>query len=328
MKCKYCDSTNVVKYGTFEGVQRYWCKDCKRKFADNDALPKMKTPKKVIASALSCYFGGMPLDQIQRHLQQQYNLYFSEMGIYNWVKRFSQEAVDSVKDFKPKVGNTWVADETVLKVGGRNIWFWDIIDADSRYLLASHISLSRTTNDARRLIEQAVIRAGKIPKFILTDKLAAYQDGINLAIDNLEIDLDTRTRHIPVKGITAPLNTNLIERFHGTLKDRVNVFRGFNNMESAKLLTDAWLVHYNFFKEHTALGDVPPAQKMGDVPVRDWADVVEGAEVMLTPKESRSRLVGVKPSPEPKPRHKRRGKSKVLRGKVHTEVTLATMRGK
>lgn len=33
--CKYCGSPNVVKFGTFEGVQRYWCKNCERKFADN-----------------------------------------------------------------------------------------------------------------------------------------------------------------------------------------------------------------------------------------------------------------------------------------------------
>jgi len=96
IECKYCGSPNVVKFGTFEGVQRYWCKDCNRKFADNDAVPKMKTPIKVVSAALSCYFGGMPLDAIQRHLQQQFSTYYSEMGIYNWVIRFSREAVDRV----------------------------------------------------------------------------------------------------------------------------------------------------------------------------------------------------------------------------------------
>lgn len=63
--CKYCQSPNVVKFGTFQGTQRYWGKDCKRKFADNKALPTIKTPVADISSALSCYFGGMPLDAIQ-----------------------------------------------------------------------------------------------------------------------------------------------------------------------------------------------------------------------------------------------------------------------
>jgi len=79
--CKYCGSPNVVKFGTLEGIQRYWCKDCKRKFVNNDALPKMKTPITSIADALSCYYGGMPLDAIQRHLNQQHGIYLAESAI-------------------------------------------------------------------------------------------------------------------------------------------------------------------------------------------------------------------------------------------------------
>ena len=268
--CKYCGSDRVIKFGTFEGVQRYWCKDCQRKFADNQALPKMRTPQKAVASALSCYFGGMPLDSIQRHLQQQYNIYMSESGIYNWVIRFAKEAVDRTKDFQPKAGDIWIADETMLKVGGHNIWFWDIIDVDSRYLLASHLSTSRTTQDAALLMKKAADRAGKAPKHIITDRLAAYLDGIELVFG-------ADTKHIQSEPFVEADSTNIIERFHGTLKDRTNVVRGFKNMDTARVLTDAWLVHYNFFKEHETLGNVPPAQKMGiELPFKDWAEVVGG----------------------------------------------------
>ncbi len=273
--CKYCHSPNIVKYGTFEGKQRYWCKVCKRKFVDTETLPKMKTPIKPIASALSCYFGGMPLDSIQRHLQQQYSIYMSEAGIYNWVARFSKDAVNKAKDFQPVVGDTWVADETVLKVGGRNIWFWDIIDAKSRYLLASRLSTSRTTKDAALLMKAAKDKAGKAPKKIITDRLAAYLDGI-------EYVFGADTKHIRSKPFIDKDSTNLIERFHGTLKDRTDVIRGFKNMDTARLLLNAWLVHYNFFKEHEALGNIPPAQKMGiEVPFKDWEDVIQQTKKRL-----------------------------------------------
>lgn len=43
------------------------------------------------------------------------------------------------------------------------------------------------------------------------------------------------------------------------------------------LLTDAWLVYYNFLKEHTTLGNVPPARAMGETPFKDWVDIVETA---------------------------------------------------
>lgn len=278
VKCKYCSSNAIVKFGTFEGVQRHWCKDCKRKFADNDALPKMRTPVNVIASALSCYYGGMPLDAIQRHLQQQFGIYYSEMGIYNWVKRFSKQAIDRVKDFKPVVGDTWIADETCLKVGGKNTWFWDIIDVKTRYLLASRLSLSRTTKDVVLLMNEARRKAGKSPKRIITDKLSAYIDGIELVFG-------ADTEHIWSEPFTDTNSTNTIERFQGTLKDRTKVVaRSFKNMDTARLLTEAWLVHYNFFKEHEALGNIPPAVKIGATPIRDWAEVISQTKVVLPAK--------------------------------------------
>lgn len=316
MNCKYCNSINVIKFGTFQGIQRYWCKDCKRKFADNKALPTMKTPIEHISTALSCYFGGMPLDAIQRHLQQQFNAYYTEMGIYNWIKRFSQEAVNRVKDFQPIVGDTWVADETVLKVGGRNVWFFDVIDEKTRYLLASRLSESRTTKEAALVMNEAKRRAGKAPKRIITDKLAAYIDGIELVFG-------ADTKHVQGKPFTDINSTNVIERFHGTLKDRTKVIRGFKNMDTARLLTQAWLVHYNFFKEHTTLGDVPPAARMGAMPIKDWAEVVSQTKTISLIKPNPISAMVINPSP--RKRHPKR-RPKELRQKAYAQVAV-TSRG-
>jgi len=287
--CPYCQSPEIVKFGLFEGIQRYWCKACKRKFTLTGALPKMKTPKRVIASALSCYYSGMSLDGVQRHLQQQFGIYLSEAGIYNWIIRFSREAVKHSKDFRPAVGSTWIADETMIDVAGRKVWFWDIIDTRSRYLLASHLSTTRSTKDAALLMHKAATRAGKPPRKVITDRLAVYLDGIELVFG-------ADTKHVQSKPFTVVDSTNMIERFHGTLKDRTKVVRGFKNMETARLLTEAWLVHYNFFKEHESLGHTPPAQKMRlPLPFDDWAGVLDNVE--------RDMLAGT-PRPEPPPQHR------------------------
>ena len=310
--CKYCGSLDVVKFGTFQGIQRYWCKDCKRKFADNKALPKMKTDVNIISAALSCYYGGMPLDAIQRHLQQQYKVYYSEMGIYNWIRRFSKEAVDRIKDFQPIVGDTWIADETVLKVGGRNIWFFDVIDKKTRYLLASRLAESRTIKQAALVMNEARRRAGKSPERIITDRLAAYIDGIELVFGS-------SAKHIQSKPFTDVNSTNIIERFQGTLKDRTKIIRGFKNMTTAEILTDAWLVHYNFFKEHESLGNIPPAQKMGiPTPFKDWAEVVSQAKVALP---TRPKLL----KPIPKRKHPKR-KPKGLKQRAYIVASVTTLR--
>lgn len=270
VRCKYCGSWHIVKYGKFRGTQYWWCKDCKRKFVHNEALPRMKTPIIQVASTLSMFYEGMSLHGIRRNLEQTYRNCPSNSTIYEWVIRFTKLAIKLAKDYTPTVGDTWIADETVLKIEGEKLWFWDIIDDKTRFLLASHISLTRTTRDARILVERARTRAGKIPKVIITDKLQAYLDGIELAFG-------AETRHLPSKSLTARPGTQVIERFHGTLKARTKVMRGLKTRKSAKLFTDGWLIHYNFFRPHEALGDKTPAQKAGiRFPFRNWLDVVKG----------------------------------------------------
>ena len=266
--CKYCGSHNIIKWGKFRGMQRFWCKDCNRKFADNDALPNMQTPIEQIGSAVGMYYEGQSLNSVRRMIQQIYSSYPSDSSVYRWLTRFTKQAIIETQGYKPNVGDTWVADETVLDIDGENVWFWDIIDSRTRFLLASHISKTRTTKDAQKLMELAVQRAGKKPKVVLTDKLAAYIDGIELAFG-------ADSKHIQSKPFTIENSTNLIERFHGTLKARTKVMRGLKDIETAKLITDGWLIHYNYIRPHEALGDKTPAEVAGiRFPYRNWQDIV------------------------------------------------------
>lgn len=267
-QCKYCGSRRIVRYGHYQNVQRWWCKDCKRKFVHNEALPKMKTPIIQVALALSEFYEGSSLKAITRNLGQTYGYTPTDAAVYYWIVKFTKIAIKVAKDYTPQVSDTFVADETVLRIAGQNLWFWDILCERTRFLLASHISPTRTTRDARILVERAADRADKIPKVIVTDKLKAYSDGIELAFG-------ADTTHIAAKGLTG--KKNLIERFHGTLKARTKVMRGLKRRDTAKLFTDGWLVHYNFFRPHSALGDKTPAQKAGiRFPFKNWLDVVRG----------------------------------------------------
>jgi len=70
--CKHCGSHNVIRYGTYNGQQRFLCKDCNRKFADNDALPDMQTPIEQVGAAVSMFYEGQSLNSITRLLTQIY----------------------------------------------------------------------------------------------------------------------------------------------------------------------------------------------------------------------------------------------------------------
>lgn len=242
-------------------------------------IHKMKTPAKQIASAMGMYYGGMSLDAIQQQFRQDHDLDMSESNYWNWVKRFTREAIRQSKDFKPEVGDTWVADETYMKLGERKVYFWDIIDSKTNYLLASHVSFSRGGREAKILMKLAQQRAGKTPKVVVTDKLRSYIVGIEDAFG-------ADTKHVqggPFKFKVTGESTAEIERFHKTLEQRTKVFQKYNDISTIRLLTDGWLINYNFFKQNEGCGNIPPAQVASKVvPFKDWNDVVipEGAPDM------------------------------------------------
>jgi len=271
VRCKFCGSRNVVKYGKRGYTQYYLCRDCKHTFVGNDCLPTMRYPPEQVAVAVSLYYDGLSIDAIRRQLESSYHIYPSDSTVYEWIVKYTKVATQEAKATGIQVSNTWVADETVLKIDeGKDIWFWDIIDDKTRFLLASHMSPTRTTKDAQTLMIQALEAADHSPDIIITDKLAAYLDGIELVFG-------ADTKHIQSKGFRIEPNTNLIERFHGTLKARTKVMRGLRNKTTGRIIMDGWLVHYNFFRPHEALGNKTPAfAAKATFKYKSWKDVVMG----------------------------------------------------
>jgi len=100
MDCKYCQSENVIKYSKLNGAQQYFCKDCIRKFANPDTIPKMQTPIRDIADALNMYYEGMSLAEIRHNFIQQDNNYITRTSPYNWVQRFTKLAVAEAEKYK------------------------------------------------------------------------------------------------------------------------------------------------------------------------------------------------------------------------------------
>jgi putative transposase len=267
--CKHCGSTAIVKYGSYKGVPRYFCKSCKRKFKADDKQFKMKTSTEQVATALHDYYdGGSSVRAIGRHILQETGSTPSTATIYEWIQKYTQYIKDSIKDYHPKVGDTWIADETVLKIGGQQLWLWDIIDERTRYLLASRLSTSRTTRDAQILMDRAVRTADKHPKVVLTDKLASYLD--------VNYGKDTEHRQgSPFKVLSSGESTSQIERFHGTIKARTKVMRGLKNIETAHDFVDGFLAYYNYLRPHDSLDNKTPAEVAGIAyPYKNWADII------------------------------------------------------
>lgn len=269
VNCPYCQCEAVVKYGKYKDTPRYYCKVCHRKFRWTDKQFRMKSLTEQVATALHDYYdGGSSVRAIGRHILQEIGNTPSTATIYEWIQKYTEYLTDSIKDYHPKTGSIWIADETAVKIAGQNVWLWDIIDKDTRYLLASRLSTSRTTRDAQILIDRAIKLTGKEPKVVLTDKLASYLD--------VRYGKDAEHRQgSPFSIKDTGESTSIIERWHGTVKARTKVMRDLKNLETAHDFVTGFLAFYNYLRPHESLENKTPAEVAGiTYPYRNWSELI------------------------------------------------------
>jgi transposase InsO family protein len=53
----------------------------------------------------------------------------------------------------------------------------------------------------------------------------------------------------------------MVERLHGTIRQRSKVMRGLDDVETAQTMMDGLRIYYNFMRPHMALDGRTPAQK-------------------------------------------------------------------
>ena len=271
LNCPVCSSERVVKMGKRNGYQRYLCRECRKAFQDSGNTAGKRFPPEVTGTAVSMFYSGMSYKQIAEQLEQTFDIKEpSKATIYEWVRDYTREGVDGMADHKAHTSDHWVADEMMVWVGGEKYWNWNVMDADTRYILASHLSKNRDGRAATAVMRKASEASAEPPKTIKTDKWRAY----NKAIANVFPD----AKHVQAEGLTAELNNNQSERLQGTFRQRTKTLRGLDTRESGQTYLDGWTLDYNLFRKHEGLRNRTPAQAARiSAPFDEWEDVVEHA---------------------------------------------------
>jgi transposase-like protein len=265
--CKFCGSENIVKRGyrkTERGkVQRFFCNDCKRKFIVDEGFERMKATPETVTVALDLYFKGISMRAIVDHLKQFYNVEVSHVAIYKWIRKYVTMMKKYADQLVPRVSGIWHSDEMVLNV--RNLdnhenqrWTWNVIDNQSRYWLATQITEKREIADARKVLAQASTISQMRPMAVVTDGLRSYQEAITKEFFTQKAP---RTEHVRIPNIRDRSNNNMVERLHGTIRQRSKVMRGLDDVGTAQTMMDGLRIYYNFIRPHTALNGKTPAQK-------------------------------------------------------------------
>lgn len=254
LKCKHCGSSLLVKYGKYKGRQLYWCQACQKKVKGNSDPFRMRVPAEYVSLTLDLYFQGLSIQDICDYLGEKYDYHPSKHVVFDWVNKFTAKAISYFRHAQPEVSTTWIADETMLALDKhRKAWLWDIIDARTRFLLATMVSFTRSESDAKLVMEQACARASKRPQTVMTGKADSYIDSNVLAFG-----AGTDRRRAPPLDIRAA--ADLSGPCHGKLKERTKVLSGFRDVDTFLKFNDGFRVHYNFLRPHKVLKGKTPAE--------------------------------------------------------------------
>ena len=251
--CKFCSSRNIIKYGQVKGGQRWWCNDCHRKFADNGAIPRMKIHREHMALAVSMYFDGFAIKDIREKLDLNYHNRGASSSINDWIIRSSLKVAKEMERLSPRVGDTWLAGSTVCNIGTKDIYLWNVIDKDTRYLMAAGMSFQPGTQYAAEVVKLAVERVSKAPQTVLVEQYDEYQGCLDFGSGEVK----------PVRPFPTDQDHDLIEYLNGQLVHHSELLQGLRNIEKAKIVTEGWLCHHNCFKRCNDINGELPSKLTG-----------------------------------------------------------------
>lgn len=256
-RCPKCHSNDVFKNGWRETgrgkIQRFKCKECKNRFIIDKGFNQMKNDPHCILASVDLFFKGLSYRKIADHLGQFYNVKVSQTTPMRWVKKYLELLGDYAEQHQPEVGMMWHSDEMKVKVKGEWKWVWNVMDNETRFLLACNISDSRNVKDARKLIKEAKDNAGKRPKVFITDGLKSYPQALVKEFGQGTL----RSRHHRYRDFQHAPNNNIVERLNGTVRERLKVMRGLENVQSTEQLLAGFQTYYNYLREHQSLGQTP-----------------------------------------------------------------------
>ena len=93
IKCPYCQSSYIKKEGKrkskFQILQKYFCKDCSKNFADKK-LEHKSYPSKIVLNAISYYNLGYTQTETSTLISQKYKVKVPQRTISEWLNQYKE----------------------------------------------------------------------------------------------------------------------------------------------------------------------------------------------------------------------------------------------
>ena len=177
-------------------------------------------PAEVISYAVWLYF-RFPLSL--RHVDELLaarGITVSHETVRQWSLKFGQAFANQIRRRLPRVGDKWHLDEVAVKIAGVQRWLWRAVDQDG-IVLDILVQSRRDKRAAKRLLRKLLKKRCRLPRVMVTDKLASYGAAKRETMPGVE-----RRRH---KGLN-----NRAENSHQPTRRRERQMKRFKSPRHAQ----------------------------------------------------------------------------------------------
>lgn len=203
---------------------------------------------------------SLSLRKTKQALKDLYNLDISHQTIANYCKTAAICVKPFVDNYDYGTKNTFVADETYIKIRGVKAFVWLIIDAASRSIIGYQTSDNRGVGPCILAMRMAFRHFKELPKNFrfIADGYSAYplaaQQFYRKFGESFQFDITKvigLTNDDEVSKEFRPFK-QLIERLNRTYKASYRTTNGFDNIDGANYDLALWVAYYNFLRPHQA----------------------------------------------------------------------------
>src|SRR5215213_2774987 len=130
-------------------------------------------PGEVISHVVWLYF-RFPLSlRIVEEMLAARGITLSHESVRQWGLKFGQAFANQIRRRLPGAGDKWHLNEVVVKIAGVKHWLWRAVD-QTGIVLDVLVQSRRDKQAARRLLRKLLKKQMRLPRVMITDKLASY----------------------------------------------------------------------------------------------------------------------------------------------------------
>jgi len=203
---------------------------------------------------------GLSLRKTAQALNDLYGIKISHTMVANYCTTAAAVIKPFVDRYPYKKSDTFIADETYIKVKGVKGYIWFIMDAVTRSVLGYQVSDNRSVGPCILAMRMAFRGLKELPKNFkfIADGYSAYPlaaQQFQLKEDNpLTFDITQvigLTNDDAVSKEFRPFK-QMVERLNRTFKVTYRCSCGYDNFEGANYAVSLWVAYYNFLRPHSS----------------------------------------------------------------------------